>query len=126
MKGFGGDPEELRAKGYKRAAPELERRAKEAKAASKEAKATYKQAKKEYKKATGKSEPDEDPYAGKRNAPWTMAARGFHNVKKKVSAIANKEPAAPGSKTLAVAKGVGSAIKHVGTELGKIGFSNLE
>ena len=124
MKGFGGDPEELRAKGYKRAAPELERRAKEAKAASKEAKATYKQAKKEYKKATGKSKPDEDPYVGKGNAPWTMAARGFHNIKKKISAIADKEPAPVGAKRVKAAKAIGSGIAKgvsaVTKELGNI------
>ena len=120
LSGVGGNPDELRAKGYKKAAPELERRKNETKAA-------YKQAKKEYKKATGGKKKDElSDYEGKGNAPWTMVARAWDKTKK---AVANHEPAPVGTKRVKVAKAVGSGLaKGIGglaRELGDIGTSNL-
>jgi|694.fasta_scaffold00983_13 hypothetical protein len=116
LSGVGGNPEELRAKGYKKAAPELERR-------KKEAKAEYKQAKKEYKKATGKSSKSagETDYEGKGNAPWTMFGRAAQKAKK---AIKDYEPGRPGEINLKVAKtaakGAGSVVKNLAKELGNI------
>lgn len=118
LSGVGGNPEELRAKGYKKAAPELERRKNETKAA-------YKQAKKEYKKATGGKKAELGDYEGKGNAPWTMAARAWSKAK---NAVSSHEPEPVGTKRLKVAKAVGSGIAKgaagaVGTlakELGSI------
>lgn len=66
-----------------------------------------------------------DPYEGKGNAPWTMAARGYHKIKQSVK---DYKPEAPGSTVVKASKAIGKgAADAVGRVAGEIAsYSNLE
>lgn len=116
----GQDPEELRARGYRPAAAELERRAAE----KEKAKADRKAAKAERKKLKI------DPYYGKGNAPHIMVKRAIHKAKQAGKKALAKEPAAPGSGVVNATKAIGRGIARasnapVFSDLRNIGMRNL-